>query len=331
MRLEAKINAGHVRVRPARLIATLLALLPVLMLAWVVFSLVGTALQGVRQWGLAAFFSTRISNESSVYYVPGQVGLLPAAWGTLMVAVLTMATAIPVSLAMAVFASEFSLGGVGRAMEAVLALFAGIPAVLYALLSIFVARSFIQPMFAGAGLSVDEIKSLPGLPPYNPFMLPWTQCVLLGAILISLLVIPFVAPLMLDAIRNVPAGQREASLALGATRWHTLRRVTLPMALPGISTAASLGLLKAIGDVIISIWTIGQIHDGMPAPLWDVFERVAPLTATGAGFMGGITGQGTPQPNPAAYFAGLLLLVIAVAVLCLANTLQWYLRRRLSL
>src|SRR5271157_4605716 len=108
MRIEAKLKVSFVRVQPARLIATLLALLPVLLFAWVVSNLVTYSVMGIRQYGLQAYFSTRISNSLSGIWIPGQVGMLPAMWGTLMVAVLVMAMAIPVSLAMAVFASEFS-------------------------------------------------------------------------------------------------------------------------------------------------------------------------------------------------------------------------------
>jgi phosphate transport system permease protein len=162
-------------------------------------------------------------------------------------------------------------------------------------------------------------------------MLPLNGSTLLGGIVLALLIIPFMTPLILDAIRNIPQNQKEASLALGATRWFTLRRIILPSAAPGIIAAVSLGLLKACGDVVISAWTIGFVKDnGLPNPLWDIFERNAPLTSTGAGLVGGLYGA-VAQPGPtasAANFAALLLLVFAFAIMGIANLTRKWLSRR---
>jgi ABC-type phosphate transport system permease subunit len=141
---------------------------------------------------------------------------------------------------------------------------------------------------------------------------------------------------MLDAIRNAQHSQKEASLALGATRWYTLRRVVLPAALPGLVSAVSLGMLKIIGDVVVVAWAVGYYHSGMPSPWWDALERVAPLSSTGAGFLGGLTIRQGGHPPPTtgdasvASFTGLLLVVIAFCILGLASALQRRLQRRLA-
>jgi hypothetical protein len=108
-------------------------------------------------------------------------------------------------------------------------------------------------------------------------------------------------------------------------------RVTLPSALPGLATAVSLGLLKIIGDVVISAWTVGYLKDGLPNPLFDVFEAVAPLTSTGAGLLSGLRTGAQAPPGPdrgAAYFAALLLLGLAFGVMGATGLAQRWLQRR---
>jgi len=235
-------------------------------------------------------------------------------------------------MGISIFASEFSLGGLGQFIEGLLAVFAGIPEIIYALLSIFVLSVFIQPKFAGQSLSETAIRALPGLPTWNAVMLPNDKSTLLGGILLSLLIIPFMAPLIMDAIRNVPGGLKEASLALGANRWYTLSRVTLPAATSGIIAAVSIGILKTIGDVVISAWVIGFVRTGLPVPLWDVLEATPPLTSTGAGLLNGLQAAGAlnTTDTAVAYFAGLLILVLTFMILGAGSLLQRYFRRRFA-
>jgi phosphate transport system permease protein len=311
----------------------MLSLLAVVFFVLMVVTLVHFSIPAVQLYGLPVLFSTKFSNALAGIVVEGQYGLLPALWGSCMVAVLALLFAFPVALCMSIFASEFSLGGLGRWMEGLLSMFAGIPPVIYSLLSIFVIRSFILPKFCGEGLPEEYLMSLPGIPTWNAGMLPREQSALLGGIFLSLLIIPFMAPLILDAIRSAPGSLKEASYGLGATRWFTLLHVTLPASLSGIVAAISLGILKSIGDVIISAWTIGYIKDGMPVPIFDVFERVAPLTSTGAGLLNGLKPGGQVAEagqGAVAYFAALLLLILAFLILGVMNLIQHSLQRRFT-
>jgi len=299
----------------------------------IIFALIWFSIPAVTEFGLPVLFSTKFSNALSGLFIPGQYGLLPALWGSFMVAVLSLMVGFPVALAMAVFSSEFTLGGISRWMETLLSVFAGIPSVIYALLSIFVLRSFILPKFTGQGLPEDYLMSLPGLPVWNAGMLPREQSTLLGVIFLALFIIPFMAPIILDAIRSVPQGLREASYGLGATRWYTLGRVILPGALSGIVAAISLGVLQAIGEVVIVAWTIGYLKDGLPVPLFDVFERVAPLTSTGAGLLNGLRSGGQVAGGgqaAVAYFAASLLMILAFLILGAVNLVQSWLHRRFA-
>jgi ABC-type phosphate transport system permease subunit len=313
-----------------RVVLLVLTLVPVVAFGLVVGNLAWSSYQALIQAGAANLFSTKISTIYSGSYVPGQFGLLPAVVGSIQVVFVALIIAFPISLAMAIAATEFSIAGLGRLIELLLSVFSGIPPVLYAFLSLFVVKSFILPKLTAVDLTDSLIQTLPGLPPWSAGMLPIEQSTILGGIFLALLIIPFMAPLILDSIRNVPTEQKEASLALGANRWYTLSKVILPGAMPGIITALTLGILKASGDVVISSWTIGFVHDGLPNPIWDIFERNATLTSTGAGLIGGFFGAGASAGLNfnVASFAALLLLFFAFVMQGTAGVLRKWLNRR---
>jgi ABC-type phosphate transport system permease subunit len=303
----------------------------------VVKSLPALELPGLYQV-VGAKFESQFSTGARIY------GLLPAVAGTISVALVAIAIALPVSLAMAVMATEFTLGPIGRAMRLLLGALSGIPPIVYALLAVVLVEEFMIPKFAGgmtfatfdpAKLGSSAAAWPPADVPFNAGAYPWdptglNNSTLLGGILIALLVIPFMAPLMADAIGNVPRSDREASLAVGANRWYTLRKVTLPLALPGIVGAIAVGILKAIGDALIVIFVIGWEANTIPDPLFDVLERPAPLTSTSAGLLGGFqsnAGVCTSVSCHVGYFSALLLLLFAVVVVLATTVLQARLRR----
>ena len=151
--------------------------------------------------------------------------------------------------------------------------------------------------------------------------------------MLALLVIPFMAPLIDDAIQNVSTSLTEASYSLGANRWHTLTNTVLPGAMPGIVSALTLGILTSLGEAIIVGYTIGYTAPQMPNPFFDVLERVAPLPATVAALStGGFsrTQSVGPVGHSVSSFIGLLLLVMAFIVLGLAAFIQNRLKKRLA-
>ena len=318
----------------------ILGLVPVLALLLIVHNLVEKSSLAIDMVGLSELFSTEF-RDGAFIAGPVHYGLLPALWTTFLAAVIAVAIALPASLAIAVFASEFPSGLLGRGLRGLLGMLAGIPPIVYALTAGIFTRLFMIPKFCSGFRSVGDLAALgihpgdcpiPGLPPINPGMLPWApgtpNSIFLGGFVLALLVIPFMAPFIDDALRNVPFELKEASLSLGANRWHTLKKVTLPLALPGIISATAVGALKATGDVMIALLVIGRAVPGLPTPLWDVLEVSAPLTSIGPTL---VRDTAPVTHAPVAHFAGLLLLVIAFAIMGVATLLQRRLRRRYSL
>lgn len=150
-----------------------------------------------------------------------QAGILPALVGSLYLVATTIVLALPVGVGAAVYLEEYGRrSGLAGFIEANIANLAGVPSIIYGLLGLGV---FVR----GLGLG---------------------RSVLAGGCTLALLVLPIVIMSAREALRTVPDVLREASYALGASRWQTIRRVVLPMAMPGILTGTILAVARSIGE-----------------------------------------------------------------------------------
>jgi len=167
---------------------------------------------------------------------PQRAGVLPAIVGTFYVMLLTALFSFPIGVGAAIYLEEYAeKGGFGvawfsRLIDLNISNLAGVPSIIYGLLGLAI---FVRTLALGRSL-------------------------LAGALTLALLVLPVVIIACREALRTVPDSIREASYALGATRWQTIRHQVLPMALPGILTGAILALSRAIGETAPLI-TIGAI------------------------------------------------------------------------
>ncbi len=349
-------RAGRQRLSLRRwpfVVSLALGLIPVLMFAGIVVIVVINALPAVGDPGLGSLLGDKFIYQFSGQGTQGNWtwGLLPALWGTVEITLVAVLVALPVSLAMAVVSTEFPMGPVGRVVRPLVSMLSGIPPIVYAVSLLVFVHLFMIPKFA-ANSSFNALKLDPttiganaatwppsGVP-FDPGSYPWGttmvggNSVLLGGILVALLLVPFMTPMIADAIRNVPTSAREASLALGANRAYTLRRAILPMAVPGMITAVVLGTLKAIGDIVIVSLAVGWEANSIPNPVFDVLEKTPSLAAQGANMITPFnTPGGGPSVQPAAsigFLTALLFLLAAAAMVLLMNYLKARWRRRLG-
>lgn len=162
---------------------------------------------------------------------PEQAGVLSAFFGSLWLLALMVPVALPLGVGAAIYLEEYARRGfLSRLIEVNIANLAGVPSIIYGLLGLAL---FVRAL--GLGRSV-----------------------LAGALTMALLVLPVVIVAAREALRSVPASLREASYALGATRWQTVRHVVLPAALPGILTGVILAVSRALGEAAPLI-TIGAL------------------------------------------------------------------------
>jgi phosphate transport system permease protein len=186
--------------------------------------------------------------------------MIPLLVGTLKVTLVSMAVAAPVGVAAAVFTSEFAPRRLKEVLKPTIELLAGIPSVVLGFFSLMVMATWLQAAF-GFGFRLNAVVAGLGL---------------------ALTIVPVVFTVAEDALSAVPRSYREASLALGATRWETAFKVVLPAAAPGVLAAIVLGFGRAIGETMIVLMASGNAA----ITSWSFGESVRTLPATIAAEMG---------------------------------------------
>ncbi|MDZ4839526.1 MAG: phosphate ABC transporter permease subunit PstC [Bacteroidota bacterium] len=165
-----------------------------------------------------------------------QMGILPLILGTLWVSFGAILIAIPLALATSLFMSEIASPRVRNLMKPVIELLAGIPSVVYGFYGLTVIVPGIQAVF-----NLNE--GLTGLA---------------GSIILGIMALPTIITISEDALRTVPRSLKEASLALGATHWQTIRKVILPYSSSGITAGIVLGVGRAIGETMAVLMVTGN-------------------------------------------------------------------------
>jgi phosphate transport system permease protein len=188
------------------------------------------------------FFGTVWNPDSN------QVGALILIVGTFSVTILAVLISTPISVAVALFVTEIAPPWARRFMQPVLELLTGIPSIIYGLLALQV----LVPLIANVLSAIVE--------PYytNGFGLP------AAALVLTVMILPTITTISIDALGALPNGLREASLALGATRWQTIRKTLIPAASSGIFTGVILGMGRAIGETLAVSFIIGSNANSFP-------------------------------------------------------------------
>ena len=186
--------------------------------------------------------------------VTGRFGALPLVFGTLFSSVLALLIAVPLSLAVAIFLTEFAPPKIRQPIAFVIELLAAIPSVVYGLWGIFVLIPFLRatifPFLRGVFGFLPFFQG----PIYGPSMLS-------AAVILAIMVMPYIMSVSREVLLAVPPSQREAALALGATRWEAVISAVVPYARSGIIGAIILGLGRALGETMAVTMVIGNRHE----------------------------------------------------------------------
>jgi len=177
-------------------------------------------------------------------------GALPAIYGTLVSSFLALFISLPLGLGVAIFLSELAPNWLEKPLSFFTELLAGIPSVVYGLWGIFVLvpwlRNSVEPLLA---------KHFGNLPFFRGA--PYGFGMLAAAIILSIMVLPIISSISRDILKSVPDSQREAALALGATKWEVIK-IILADSRSGILGATMLGLGRAIGETMAVTMVIGN-------------------------------------------------------------------------
>jgi phosphate transport system permease protein len=211
------------------------------------------ALRGLP--GLTVGFVTKMPENGMT-----EGGILPAIVGSVYLVVLTMAMGVPVGVLGAIYLSEYARKGwLVRAIRIAILNLAGVPSIVYGLFGMGVFVWVVVPAMMRVLHISEEGHS--------------SSCLLAGAATMALLVLPLVITTAEEALRQVPQHFRSSSLALGATKWQTVRRVVLPNALPGMLTGLMLAVGRAAGETAPILLTGAAFYmSSMPGPADALFK-----------------------------------------------------------
>jgi phosphate transport system permease protein len=242
-----------------------------------------------------------------------QFGALPLIFGTLVSSVVALLIAVPLSLGVSIYLTEFAPNWVRQPVAFLIGLLAAIPSVVYGLWGIFVLvpvlRSTVFPFLQ------DTLGFLPFFQGaiYGPSMLA-------AGIILAIMVMPYIMSVAREVLLAVPNSQREAALALGATRWEAVTTAVLPYARSGIFGAVILGLGRALGETMAVTMVIGNRH-----------EIAASLFAPGYTMAAVIANEFTEAVAEihlsALMYVALTLFVVTVLVNAAARLLIWRVAR----
>ena len=293
--------------RAFKLVLTCAAALIPILLGFLVYELWTGSRLAMTKFGLG-FVTTSVWDP-----VAEQFGAFPLIFGTLLSSLIALAIAVPLSLGVAIYLTEFAPRVLRQPVASVIGLLAAIPSVVYGLWGIFV----LVPVLRKTAFPFlrDTLGFLPLFqgPIYGPSMLA-------AGIILAIMVMPYVMSVSREVLLAVPNSQREAALALGATRWEAVVTAVLPYARSGIVGAVILGLGRALGETMAVTMLIGNRHE-IAASLF------APGYTMAAAIANEFSEAATDLHFSALTYVAFVLFVVTVLVNAGARLLIWRVAR----
>lgn len=207
------------------------------------------AIPVITQIGLGDFFSLSWAPTE------GHYGILALLAGSGIVTVGSLALGVPLAVGCAVFLTEIAGKKLASVVSTAVDLLAGVPSVVYGFFGLVILRPIVAKLTGGLGFGALTV---------------W--------LVLAIMIVPTITTLTMDALRSIPMGIREASFAMGATRWQTIYKVVLPAAKMGIVNAVVLGMGRAIGETMAVLMVVGNapvIPAGIASPLSTLTSQVA--------------------------------------------------------
>jgi phosphate transport system permease protein len=258
--------------------------------------------------GLRFFTSTTWRPGPSQTAITGDYGALAFIWGTLYSSLIAIVIAVPLSVGIALYLTEIAPKAIRRLLTYTVELLAAVPSIVYALwgLLFFVpvvlrpAASFLErnlsfiPIFRGSGFGGSFFSA---------------------GVVLAIMILPIITAIVREVFTAVPDDERNAALALGATRWEMMRGVVIPRSAPGIVGGTMLGLGRALGETIAAALLIGSATRINVGAFEGGYSMAAVIANTFA--------ESTPEGVKALIALGVALFVITIIVNMLARLIVW--------
>ncbi len=259
----------------------LFALVSVLVLALIVFSLFREGLPIFQKVSLRDFL---LGMEWYPTSEPPLFGIFPLIVGSFIVTFFSTLIAVPLGVLSAIYIAEIAPGSIKEILKSLIELLAGIPSVVLGFFGMIVVAPWLQ----------------------ETFDLPTGLNIINASVILAIMAIPTISSISEDALYAVSREFKEASYALGATKFETITRVIMPSALSGISTAVILGMSRAIGETMVVLMVAG----GAAAIPESLFDSVRPMPASIAAEMGEAPYRGLHYQ--ALFATGIVLFVLTL-------------------
>ncbi len=275
-----------------------------------VYEMAGESLPAMKKFGW------RFITGQDWDAVQGTFGALPYLWGSVVSSVLALLLATPLSIGSAVFITEIAPKKFGGVIAALVELLAAIPSVIYGLWGVLVMAPWLQQTVQP--FLIDHFGFLPFFQgaPYGVSMLA-------AVFILMIMVVPIITSITKEVLLAVPQSQKEAAIALGATRWEMIRMAVLPYGRSGILGAVILGLGRAVGETMAVTMVIGntpQISLSLLSPAYTMPSVIANEFA-----------EASSKLHSAALMEiGLILLAVTLVINALARLLLWSVTRKQS-
>jgi len=186
---------------------------------------------------------------------PARFGVAALAWGTVLSSLLALSIAVPVAVGSALYTTEYAPAAIGRWVGYLIDLLAAVPSVVYGLWGVIFLVPRMVPFQRWLAHHLGFVPLF-----HNPDDL-YGKSIFAASVVLALMVLPIVAAVTREVFRQVPGDQREAALALGATRWEMIRTSVLPPSRSGILGAVVLGLGRALGETIAIALVLAATFD----------------------------------------------------------------------
>jgi phosphate ABC transporter permease protein PstC len=287
--------SSRVKERLIKYIFFILAAFSIFIIFFIFYFLFREAIPAFQHYGFG-IFGTEWSVVRNVY----QIGA--AIFGTAVVTIGAMLLAVPLGIGGAIFLAELAPYRLRALLKPVIELLAGIPSIVYGFLGAILLVRYLQQTF-------DMLSGF---------------SFLAGILVLSIMALPIIISISDDAMKAVPVNLKEASLALGATKWETIKKVTLPSSISGVSAAIIMGMGRAVGETMAVSLVLGNIMK-IPVPPFDIFQSTgATLTSIIVLEMGEASGLQTY----ALFSCGVILFVIVALMSIASNILKERVERK---
>jgi phosphate transport system permease protein len=265
------------------------------------------ALPALRRFGPSFVWTSTWDPVAEIY------GAAPMIVGTLLSSFVALLIAVPLALSVAILLTEFAPRWLRQPVAFLVELLAAIPSVVYGTWGVFVLIPFLRAHV------VPPLKAVFGWTPFLQGVF-YGNSLLAGGIILAIMIVPYIAAVSREVLLAVPSSQREAALAMGATRWEAVRSAVLPYGRAGLIGAIILGLGRALGETMAVTMLIGNRHDISISLLQPAYTMAAALANE-------FSEATTSMYLSALFEVGFILFVMTVAVNAVARILIWRVAR----